>query len=439
MKSVLFKLGRLMSMRMLAIGLTFVQTIVMTRVFGSEVFGLLSFALSISALLVLMLSAGLDQVLMRDIARFGPATAPRTQRWRDIWHMIAWVVVPATLGCVLVGAMLMLTTGMGGSYSTTLLAMFVLLPFVLGRKYVEAISLGTKKVVRSIFGSQIVYPLLMIAGGLAIWFSGAGATARTASYTYVFAGIGSMIASVLLIRGTLSEMRAASKETAAVVEGHSPSPRALLTSGMHFSVVSLGFLLGQHIDVLITGVIAGPEAAALVRIAGRVAEMAGMMRAIILLQYKPHLAEAYGKGDTAGLQAHATFMVRIFVFTGVPITLGLWIFADEVMGVFGPEFVDAAWAMRIYVAGVLVMLLLGPGNAVLSLCDNEHIASRNLLISTVIQIVLDLLLIPKFGIIGCACANFIAMSYLAVASLLMTRKKVGIETSIISIFLGKTK
>ena len=71
MKSIFVKLGKLMSVRVLAIGLTFVQTIVMTRVFGSEVFGLLSIALSVSALLVLLLSAGLDQVVMRDIARIG--------------------------------------------------------------------------------------------------------------------------------------------------------------------------------------------------------------------------------------------------------------------------------------------------------------------------------------------------------------------------------
>lgn len=434
MKSILFKLGKLMSTRMLAIGLTFVQTIVMTRVFGSEVFGLLSFALSISALLVLVLSAGLDQVLMRDIARFGPATAPRTQRWRDIWRMIAWVVVPATLGCTSVGALLMLTTGLGGPYSTTLLAAFLLLPFVLGRKYVEAISLGTKKVVRSIFGSQIVYPLLMIAGGLAIWTSGAGSSAQTASYTYAFAGVGSMIASILLIRGTLMQMRATSGETAAVEDGPSPSGRALLTSGMHFSLVSVGFVLGQHIDVLLTGILAGPEDVALVRVAARIAETAGLMRAIIVLQYKPLLAEAHGRNDEALQRRYVAAMTRIFVATGIPITIGILVFAEEVMAVFGAEFVSGATALRIYVLGVFVTLVLGPGSTLLSLTDHEHIASRNLMIALSVQVVLDFLLIPRYGAVGCGIANAIALTVLSLLSSFACYRRLGINTTVLGTF-----
>ena len=198
--------------------------------------------------------------------------------------------------------------------------------------------------------------------------------------------------------------------------------------------MSLGFVLGQHIDVLLTGILAEPQDVALVRIAARVAEMAGLMRAITLLQYKPLLAEAHGKGDMALLQKHASLMVKIFVFTGIPITIGLWVFAEDAMNVFGAEFVQGAWTMRIYMGGVLLMLVCGPGNAVLSLCNCEHIASRNLLKSIAIQFSLDLLLIPRFGPIGCAVANLVAMGYLAFTSRRLAIREVGVDPSIFSIF-----
>ncbi|MEM5478107.1 polysaccharide biosynthesis C-terminal domain-containing protein [Pacificibacter sp. AS14] len=433
MKSILLKLGKLMGVRVLAIVLTFVQTIVMTRVFGSEVFGLLSFGLSISALLILVLSFGLDQVLMRDIARFGKAVAPKTERWTHVWHLIRRWVIPVTLTVAVTGVLVSELTDLAGVYRVSLIGTFLMLPVILFRKYVEAISLGTKQVVRSIIGSQIAYPILMIIGGLSVMALGLGSSAMTVTATYVCAGFGSLIVAILLIYPTFSSLRADGFGARDIV-GESPGHRAILTSGGHFALVAFGFILGQHISVLMTGVLAGPEDVALVRIAARVAEMAGLMRTIVLLQYKPLLAEAYGKGDTALLQKHAYFMSKVLTITGVPATLGLWIFADRVMGVFGPEFVDGAWAMRLYVSGVFFLLICGPGSTFLSFCGQEHLASRNLLVSVAIQFVLNLFLIPLFGPEGCAAASCVAMTYLAFSGRRLAIQKVGVDPSIFVIF-----
>jgi O-antigen/teichoic acid export membrane protein len=432
-------LGKLMSVRMLAIALTFIQTIVMTRVFGSEAFGLLSFALSISALVIMLLSAGLDQVLMRDVARIGKARVVNSQRWQDLVLLIRRLVMPATLVVSIVGALLVTFTQIAGTYQLPLLAVFLLLPIILSRKYLESICLGTKQVVRSITGSQIVYPLLMILAGLSVWLIGIEPDEKSVALTYSFAAIGSLIASSLLIAGTLRELKSskAHLETKGADDTdlvESPGDKALLKSGVHFSLVSMGFVLSQHIDVLMMGILSTPEDVALVRIAARVAEMAGLMRAIIVLQYKPLMAEAHGKGDTKLLQEHASFMVKIFVLTGLPITFFLWIFAEQVMMVFGPEFVAGAWAMRIYIAGVLVTLLFGPGSGVLSMSGNESIASRILAISICIQVMLNIILIPWAGAVGCASANFISMCFLATASRLMVIRKVGIEPSFLTYF-----
>ncbi|MBU3004335.1 oligosaccharide flippase family protein [Paraglaciecola arctica] len=431
-----------MSMRMLAIGLTFVQTIVMTRVFGSEVFGLLSIALSISALAVLLLSFGLDQVLMREIARIGKSRVVFSQRWQDLWRLIIKRVLPITLVVTIVGAILVTTTSFAGPYQLTLLATFLLLPIILFRKYIESICLGTKQVVLSITGSQIIYPILMILAGFYIWYAGIKPDATSVSFTYAFAAIGSLIASVLLITATLKEIRSKTQkidkersENADLLE--SPGEKALFKSGLHFSLVSLGFVLGQHIDVLMMGVLSTPENVALVRIAARVAEMAGLIRAIILLQYRPQIAEAYGNSDKKKLQQHATIMVKLFTISGIPITLGFWIFAEEVMMVFGSEFIAGAWAMRIYIAGVLVTLLFGPGNAMLAMTENEGTASRIVLSSLLIQVLLNIVLIPWAGPIGCASANFIAMCFIAIASRFLLVKKLGVEPSLI-VILKKT-
>lgn len=433
MKSILLKLAKLMSVRMLAIVLTFVQTIVMTRVFGSEVFGLLSFGLSIAALLILLLSLGLDQVLLRDIARFGRSVAPKTERWEHTWQLIRRYVVSLTLVVSLTGILVVTLTNWAGAYKVSLIGAFFMLPFLLVRKYVEAISLGAKQVLTSILGSQIAYPVLMIIGGLSVLALGLGSSALTITATYVFAGIGSLIVSIILIRPTLVELRLNGFGAPETV-GKSAGRLSLLTSGGHFALIAFGFILGQHISVLMTGFLAEPEDVALVRISARVAEMAALMRTIVLLQYKPLLAEAYGQEDMALLQKYAKFIAKILTITGIPIILGLWVFADSVMGVFGPDFVDGAWVMRLYVVGVFFLLVCGPGSVFLSFCGQEHLASRNLLISVAIQFVLNLFLIPLYGPVGCAAASCVSMMYLGFSSRLLAIRSVGVDPSILSVF-----
>ncbi|MBU3023750.1 polysaccharide biosynthesis C-terminal domain-containing protein [Aestuariibacter sp. A3R04] len=437
MGGIIAKLGKLMSVRMLAIGLTFLQTIVITRVFGSEVFGLLSFALSISALAVLILSVGLDTVLMRDIARIGKDYVARSKRWRDTWSLVRRLVIPVTLTVSVIGVVSIGTTSIAGEYRFTVLTAFIILPFVICRKYMEAICQGTKQVVRSITGSQIIYPLLMILGSAYVWYFGIEPNAISISWVYGIAVTISLLASFLFIVGSLRKMRTSSVRCSGddinnELHNTSPGEKKILVSGVHFSLISLGFVLGQHIDVLLMGVLATPEEVGIVRIAARIAEMAALMRTIILLQYKPLLAESYGKNDTIELQRLASFMTKIYVVTGLPITLGLWIFAEEAMMVFGADFVEGAWAMRIYVLGVFITLIFGPSSSILAMTDSESLSSKILFTSLITQLVLDLLLIPFYGVIGCAIANCTGMLVLALLSRKNVISKLGIEPSALS-------
>lgn len=437
MKKILVQLSKLLSVRMLAIGLTFVQTIVLTRVLGGELFGLLTFALSMSAILMLVLSLGLDQVMMRDIARIGPDRVGATPRWRDDWRLLRRVVAPLTLAVSAIGLVLCFGSDLFGIYSPTVAVGFAMLPLVMARKYVESIVLGTKAVVRSILGSQIAYPVLMILGAGIIWLWGTLPGAVVISWVYVAATMGSLVLSLMLGRLIFRRLSGGGSAGAPhgagqADKGESPGQSAILKSSGHFALVSLGFVMGQHVDVLLTGVFAGPEEVSIVRIASRVAELAALMRAIVVLQYKPQLAEAHGQGDMAKLQSLVSTMALIFVVTGLPLTLGLWVYAEQVMSVFGPEFVDGAWPMRIYVLGIFFTLVCGPCTVLLSMAGQERIASRIVWIALGINIVFDLILIPLYGPLGCAIANFLSLCFIGVASVLADHRILKIYPTILA-------
>ncbi|WP_198037879.1 oligosaccharide flippase family protein [Rhodobacter xanthinilyticus] len=422
------QLGRLLSIRFAAIGLTFLQTLVMTRLIGRETFGSLSFALSVSALAVLVLSIGLDQLMMRDVARSGLEGFARSGRWLALRRLIGRWQVPLVLGLAVGFGALFLGSGLGGGYGLALAGVALALPLVLGRKYVESVALGAKLVGRSILGSQIAYPVLMILGTLAIWGLGV-VDLRNVMLVYGLAIGSSLLVSILLIWPVLQRLARQTPRDGSS-EGEIPGAAELLRSGWHFSLISLGFVLGQHMDVLLTGVFAGPDQVALVRVASRVAEMAGLVRAIVILQYKPQLAEAFGRGDLERVRKITRLMVAIFVVTGLPITLGLWIWPREAMSVFGAAFAEGAWAMRIYVLGVLFVLLAGPCNSVLSMIGEERWAARAVWMALAVNLGLDLLLIPAYGALGCAIANACSMLVIAGVSVAVAWRKHRVNTTI---------
>lgn len=413
-------------------GAVFVQTIVLTRFFGSTVYGQYSFAVAVGTIAMLALSLGLDQVLMRNLARVGWEKAAQSANWVATYLFSIRTTAVISVSVSASAALILYLGGYGGHYALALIVVVGLLPVTILRKFVESLLLGAHFASASLAGTHIVQPLMIILGVGAIYLLGVSPAIGPLLVLYVIAGIISTCCALWLAHKILIKIRPApGLEVVPIDRGK------VLASGGSFAFVTLGFVIGQQIDVLLIGMYGTPAEAGLVRIATRLAELAGVIRAIAILQFKPRIAAAYGREDMAEVQKLASQLALIFLASGIPITLGLLIFAEQAMGVFGTEFIDGAWTMRIYVLGVFFTMICGPCTIIMTLCDQERTASRILWIALAIQFGLDCVLIPFFGPIGCAFANLTSMLFLGVASVLQTRKKLGFNTTILSFLTAK--
>ena len=407
------------ALRICAIGLTFIQTLALTRVFGAEVYGSLSLAISLAALGMLALSLGMDQVLMRDLARIGPANARGSETWQNTLGQTRRAVVPLTF-IVTLAASLLAAQGT----NPALLAIALCLPLLLARKFVENWVLGAGHVLRSMLASQIVFPVTITLGATLLLFSPITADLRAASILYVTAASLSVVAALILSGATI---RATWPSVWRLDDGQA------LRTGRALALVSFGFLASQHLDVLLTGLLSDPIDVALVRVSARVAEMLGLMRMVAVLHFKPKIAAAYGAGDRAKLEGQTRTLTLIFVASGLPLFTLLWIFAGPVLSLFGPEFSAAAPVLRLYLVGIGLTLLAGPCTLLLTLCDAESQAVRILWTALAVNLILDLVLIPVYGAMGCAIANVAALATLSILGIRATRRVTGIDPSCLSL------
>lgn len=427
MLRTLARLAPLVGVRLIAVGLVFLQTVALTRVFGAEVFGLYSFAQTVVVVAALTATFGFDKLLMRRLAAIGLNQAAGDPGWGLTLRFCLRASGVAALILSGLGLALFGPADLGGAYGVPLIGAALALPLLVGRQFAEALLLGAKRTMRSIAGSQLAFPAVMIAGAATVAAFGLARDDGAITSIYVTAITVSAIVALAFMAPLAPRLRPGAHPAGPYTDV--VTPRAVVASGASFGLVSAGFIIGPQMDVLLLGILSGPEDVAVLRVAARIAEMIGMVRAIVMLKYAPLLAEAHGQGDHARLRRLVRELGLIFIITGTPLFLGFSLFAEDAMGLFGPDFVHGAPVMRIYVIGVFFTMLAGPGSSLLSMCGHEGLSARMLWISLGVNLGLDLILIPLYGAVGCAIANMASLIVLGLGASVLSARKLSIHPS----------
>ncbi|WP_336360143.1 flippase [Haladaptatus sp. ZSTT2] len=104
-----------------------------------------------------------------------------------------------------------------------------------------------------------------------------------------------------------------------------------------------------------------------------------------------------------------TIMFWSFALT-IPIFLWTVLFATEILLVFfGPAYQTGATALVILAVAMLVDVILGPVGALLELLEHTNVVLVSYIIAGTVNIVLNLLLIPRYLIVGAAVATAVSL------------------------------
>ncbi len=82
--------------------------------------------------------------------------------------------------------------------------------------------------------------------------------------------------------------------------------------------------------------------------------------------------------------------------------------SDKVIALFKPEYISAVPALNIIMVAVIFIFLDFPLGALLNACDRQKRNTFNMGITLLFSIILNLILIPKFNVIGAAITVVLA-------------------------------
>lgn len=213
---------------------------------------------------------------------------------------------------------------------------------------------------------------------------------------------------------------------------HVPKARPVHELGdlMSFSMVSwLSALAATGLiwaDTLILGAMTNEGEVGVYNVATRMVGLAVFVLPPITATFSPHMAHLYHVGDFREAGKAYGSATRWTLLLSMPAFVVLVVFPGDLLHLFGDGFAAGAVVTLVLAVGQLVGAAAGPCGVVLNMSGRVGLSLLDNGLVLVLNIVLNLLLIPRMGILGAAIAWSSSIVVVNLVKLAQARLVVGI-------------
>ncbi len=164
------------------------------------------------------------------------------------------------------------------------------------------------------------------------------------------------------------------------------------------------------------------------KVAFRIATITSLTLTAFLLTVAPKIAELHAKGEMKRLAVVVQNTTKLIFWTSAPPLILFIIFPKFFLGVFGQDFLIGAVALMILSIGQFINAATGPVGNLLMMTGKQDV-NRNIVIGTTIfTVILNAIVIPKYGIIGAAVVNVIGIFLYNIIPFILVKRYFGFYT-----------
>jgi polysaccharide transporter, PST family len=372
------------------LAISMVVSVWMMRYLGPQQFGQISFALAFVALFSGFSNLGLDGVIVRDLVR---ARHTMEETLGSAWILkfvgagialvlataaISWLRPDDTLGIWLVflfaGAFLFQSLDVLDMwFRSSLRSRLSVIPKTIT---VTVAALGKSG--------------LILAGAPLIAFAWMGvAEAMLGSFA--------LLAMYIWLGGNLRTWRIQADRV-----------RALTREGLPLALSAMVVILYMRIDQVMLGEMLDDEAVGMYTAAMRISEIFYFIPNVLVMSIAPVLVRARESGESIYL-ARVEQMFSSIAIAAILIAIPMSMLARPLIAlILGPDFISAAPVLQVHI-WALLFVALGIASAQYLLLEGQNnISLQRTTIGAVVNVGLNLLWIPRYGIVGAAWASLIA-------------------------------
>ena len=419
--SVFHKAAIALLLQVLGIGIAYLMQVLFARWLGVAQYGIYEYVISIGTLLGFLAALGLPNCLLRFIPKYtvgedwGKLRGIVWGSWRYVFFSSVTIAV---IGIALIVAW--------DWYSSTDLALasfllgMVTIPLLALVRHQREMSRGIKQMTLAYLPSTIAFPILAIAGG----FYYRQNLSSPRAITIVILSLAIVLLSQLWIFNRQLPKPCFTSQPVYLRKEWFAMALPLLFNDSAFVLLS-------QTDTLTIGAILGTDRVGIYSAAFKTAAGVSFVLMGINAIAAPMFATLHTQADDQGLQKLTSTVARWLFYPTLIFAILLIASGDRVLSLFGTEFVAARWSMTILVLGQLVNVGAGSVGYLMQMTGHHRQSAWVMGCSAIINLILNLILIPLYGILGAAIATATTMALWNIWLHCLVVKYLGIKPSIV--------
>ena len=174
------------------------------------------------------------------------------------------------------------------------------------------------------------------------------------------------------------------------------------------AISAITYLLMQSVDIILLTKYSSFERVAYYSVAIKLTTILSLVLASVNTVYAPTFAEWYSLKDFKSLKSGIRKSTQLIFILTFPAILIVFLFSEFILSLFGPEYTTARDALIVLLIGQAVNALCGSVGVYMNMTGKQVVFQRILITAFAINITLNLLLIPKYDILGAAIATSIS-------------------------------
>jgi O-antigen/teichoic acid export membrane protein len=401
------------TLKLFGLFLSYVFTVLIARFFGAEVTGRYSLAFTILNIFAIIFALGIPDAMVK---LSSDSSYKQSFNFKKLSFRL--IVMSSLLGSLL---LYFLASPLASFYKDSalydyfLIASFTVIPLILLRNNFESLR-GRNKIIKFGILSNVIPYFVAILGIVLIQSKDNNTFGIEAIEAYFLGITAACVLSFIMVRQS----------------GQTKKKILSIKKILHYSLPMLAtssfiFIMGWT-DTLMLGYFNTTTDVGIYNVVIKIARIAIIVLTSVNLVLAPKISELYSNSETEKLKILIKKVNKIiFIFT-IPVVIIILVANKFVLSLFGDEFVVGSTALVIIMISQCFNAMTGSVGQVLNMTGYHKKLRDFTIVSAVLNLILNFILIPIYGIIGAAIATGISSLALNIMAVIFVKKRLGIIT-----------
>ena len=194
---------------------------------------------------------------------------------------------------------------------------------------------------------------------------------------------------------------------------------------MMMSASMIYFILSS--DIIILGLFETSKKVGVYRVITQIASVNTIFLIVFGVILSPQISSLYASKKNVALKELIEKSVKIIFYVTLPISLIIILFSKELLSFFGSDFEKEYLALILLCGFQFFYTISGFVDIILNMTGNERIFGKITFFTATLNIILNLITIPYYGVLGAAFSTGISIVFTNIISLYIINKRLKIK------------